>query len=93
MIYEFKCDCGFTREISCKMSAYDNMKVLQICCGKRMEPVIYGGLSAFLRDPFPKGYEISEHCTDEPVFCKDKSQLKDLCEAGGTVSRYLEDDM
>lgn len=95
MNYEFRCAVGCSRYtfISCKMSEYDRVKAQQVCCGQQMEPVIYGGQIAFLRDPFPKGYAITEHCCEEPVFCKDKAQLKDLTQENGMISRYLEDDV
>lgn len=95
MRYEFICTkCSKTVEIGSTMKDYDWNKAHMRCCQQQMEPVIYGGLGvAFMREGFPKGYEITEHCTDEPVYCRDKSHLKDLCEQSGTVSRYLEDDV
>lgn len=94
MIYEFCCTkCTKRATIGIPMKLYDELKKDVVCCGQQMEPVITGGLGAFLREPFPKGYEITEHCTEEPVYCKDKSHLRDLVESKGMVSRYLEDDM
>lgn len=94
MNYKFQCNsCLKEMNVELRMSEYDRFKLNNYCCGKPMEPVIQGGIACFMREPFPKGYEITEHAMDEPVYCKDKAQLKDICAENHTVSRYLEDDM
>lgn len=94
MNYEFFCvKCKKQHFIACRISEYDKTKMHTLCCGMVMEPVIWGGVLAFQKEGFPKGTAITEHCTEEPVFCKDKAQLRDLCEESNCVSRYIEDDM
>lgn len=94
MKYEFKCKkCGACMEIESTMKDYDWNKAHMRHCQQLMEPVIYGGLGAFLREPFEKGYKIAEHAVADPVFCRDKAHLKDICAESGTTSRFLEDDM
>lgn len=94
MIYDFQCSkCQRKTIASIPMSEYDSMKRNVKCCDMPMEPVISGGRGAFMREPFPKGTEITEHCMNEPVFCKDKAQLKDICAETNSVSRFIEDDV
>lgn len=94
MMYEFNCStCKRTSTVSISMSEYDIVKRNIKCCGLPMSPVVTGGIGAFLREPFPRGKAIVEHCMDDPVECKDKKQLADICAESGTVSRYLEDDV
>lgn len=95
MIYEFMCkgECGKIRTVECKLSEYETIKAHITCCGSKMEHLFTVPRQVFAREGFPKGYEITEHCMDEPIFCKDKKQLEDICAESNTVSRYLEDDV
>lgn len=96
MIYEFKCQgkCGKVSSVSIALTEYDIVKRHVQCCGYPMEryfatpPVV-----VFARESFPKGTQIVEHCMDEPVFCRDREHLKDLCAESNSVSRFLEDDV
>lgn len=93
-MYEFQCvKCEKKSTVGIAMSEYDIVKRTIKCCGVPMDPVITGGLGAFMREPFPKGTAIVEHAMDEPVFCRDKKQLEDICAESNTVSKYLEDDV
>lgn len=93
-MYDFRCvKCEKVSTVSIKISEYDILKRTIKCCGIPMERVFTVPNVVFAREAFPKGYEITEHCMDEPVFCKDKKQLEDICAETNTVSRYLEDDV
>jgi hypothetical protein len=95
MIYEFRCQgkCGRLSTVGIKLEEYDIVKRSIKCCGKPMEREFSPPTIVFARESFPKGTEITEHCMDEPVYCKDKKQLEDICAESNSVSRYLEDDV
>lgn len=95
MIYEFRCQgpCKQLHIISVQLADYDELKRTAKCCGLPMAREFSVPTVVFAREAFPKGMEITEHCMDEPVYCKDKEQLKDICAETNTVSRFIEDDV
>lgn len=94
MIYEFRCQgrCQQLQHIAVPLRDYEELKRRVKCCGIPMLRE-FSVPTVFAREGFPKGYEITEHCMNEPVFCKDKKQLEDLCAETNSVSRFLEDDV
>ena len=95
MIYDFRCQgkCKRLTTVSVQLHQYEELKRSIKCCGIPMEREFSPPTVVFAREGFPKGYEITEHCMDEPVYCKDKAQLKDICAETNTVSRFIEDDV
>lgn len=95
MIYEFRCqgDCKKLYHVSMPLSEHETYKRTAKCCGLPVKQEFSPPKIVFARAPFPKGTEIVEHCMDEPIVCKDKKQLEDICAETNSVSRYLEDDV
>lgn len=95
MIYEFMCQgaCKKISTVGIKLEEYDIVKRNIKCCGLPMERYFSTPPMGFVRAPFPAGTAIVEHAMDEPVHCRDKKQLEDICAESNTVSRFLEDDV
>lgn len=94
MIYDMECgDCGHRGEIICSLADHESVVKpgMQCTCGGKMTQIITPPSEVFLREPFPKGDPRWEHATNEPVHIRDHVHLRDICEANGNISRYLED--
>jgi predicted nucleic acid-binding Zn ribbon protein len=97
MIYEMECElCGYGADVECSLTEHNTLikpGVVCPCCEGRMMQVLSPPKIVFAREGFPKGDPRWEHASDVPMYIRDRIHLKDVCEANGNISKYLEDDM
>ena len=94
MIYVMECTgCKKQVEVECKLAEHKIVVKpgFDCACGGLYQQIIVNTGTVFVREGFPKGDPRWEHVSDEPMYIRDKSHLKDVCEQNGNVSRYLED--
>lgn len=96
MIYEIECSlCGHLHDAVCKMVDIDPYIQYSECPNCRetghLRQIFKSPPMGFLKSPFPKGF--FEHVSEHGAHARDKHELKDIAEANGQVSHYVENAM